>query len=510
MGRSGGRTTGSGVVHEVGETRRGWAIRLAICLALVAGLTAGGPPAGAEEGTGAEPRIVGGTQAAPGAWPSQVALLTASQPDNYHAQFCGGTLIDHSWVLTAAHCVFRPTSQTTYRQLAASEIDVLAGTQRLSAGGDRIDVAQIKVHPSYDPLDYHDDVALLRLTRPSSINVPLQALVAPGVAPAVGTDVTTTGWGTTQAGQPYRPDDLRQVTVDVQPAGTCTEFYGGDFVASKMTCAGNFGYDSCQGDSGGPLVQPDGGGGWTQVGIVSWGGTCASYPGVYVRLGTYRGYVDGAVRFGPHGDSGAFVRRTYLDLFDRQPTSTELFNAASDLNDGNPSIGQYLSSLVQGSAYQSKTGGVTRLYRAFFLRPPDTPGLQYWWDGVNNGRSLHRIANIMASSAEFIERYGNLTNADYVDRVYQNVLGRPADPDGKAHWVGELESGKRTRGQVMVGFSESSEYKGQWKATNDVIITFFAALHRVPTAAELTNWIGSSNVSLATSLLRSRSYHARI
>ena len=45
-------------------------------------------------------RIVGGSVANANSWPWQVMLT-----DSYGSQFCGGSLVDRKWVVTAAHCV---------------------------------------------------------------------------------------------------------------------------------------------------------------------------------------------------------------------------------------------------------------------------------------------------------------------------------------------------------------------------------------------------------------------
>jgi len=51
-----------------------------------------------------------------------------------------------------------------------------------------------------------------------------------------------------------------------------------------------------------------------------------------------------------------------------------------------------------------------------------------------------------------------------VELVYRNVLGRPGDPSGVTYWTGQLDAGKKGRGQVMIGFSESAEYQRQRRA----------------------------------------------
>ena len=52
-----------------------------------------------------QPEIVGGTEAVPGAWPWQAALVFSSASNDYYGQYCGGTLIDPEWVLTAENMV---------------------------------------------------------------------------------------------------------------------------------------------------------------------------------------------------------------------------------------------------------------------------------------------------------------------------------------------------------------------------------------------------------------------
>ena len=73
--------------------------------------------------------------------------------------------------------------------------------------------------------------------------------------------------------------------------------------------------------------------------------------------------------------------------------------------------------------------------------------------------TLKRISDYFAESSEFEAKYGELTNEEFVERIYTEVLERPADPDGLAYWTRQLDTGAKSRGDVMLGFSDSSEYK---------------------------------------------------
>jgi hypothetical protein len=114
------------------------------------------------------------------------------------------------------------------------------------------------------------------------------------------------------------------------------------------------------------------------------------------------------------------------------------------------------SSGLVGSGADSRS--IERLYRAYFLRAPDAAGLRHWTDQYAAGMSLARISDAFAASTEFVQRYGALSNGDFVDLVYRNVLGRVPDPAGHVHWTELLAAGMR-RGAAMLGFSDSEEFK---------------------------------------------------
>ena len=104
-------------------------------------------------------------------------------------------------------------------------------------------------------------------------------------------------------------------------------------------------------------------------------------------------------------------------------------------------------------------GQVYRIYQAAFNRVPDQQGLGYWITNAEHGVSLRDVASGFVASSEFQGLFGGAapSNAQLVNRIYENVLHRPADAGGFAYWVGALDSHASTTTDVLMGFSESQE-----------------------------------------------------
>ncbi|GJQ88713.1 hypothetical protein Trydic_g14220, partial [Trypoxylus dichotomus] len=85
-------------------------------------------------------RILGGKVVSAWAYPFMVSLRWYP---NEH--FCGGTIVNNLWVLTAAHCMVRESSATVF---------AVVGTNALSFGGNTVKVRKIIMHPRFNQTTY--------------------------------------------------------------------------------------------------------------------------------------------------------------------------------------------------------------------------------------------------------------------------------------------------------------------------------------------------------------------
>jgi trypsin len=258
---------------------------------------------------------VGGEPAREGAYPWLVALfeLYKSKP----IFVCGGSLIDTTHVLTAAHCSLSTQIDNELHQFVTTPLSppqVVAARRPSSLSalddGDLLTVRRIFVHPLFDGSSTDYDVAVWELAKPVHLREYPRVLRSPEVMDwlsALRLPARILGYGARSA-EDEGSEALMQVEVPLIPRAECQLAYAEDapsapseeLISERMICAAGSeqGEGPCYGDSGGPLLVGAAGKAPLLVGVVSWGSACGEgrRPDVYANVAALADYVDACRR----------------------------------------------------------------------------------------------------------------------------------------------------------------------------------------------------------------------
>uniref|UniRef100_A0A1I8MM78 Peptidase S1 domain-containing protein n=1 Tax=Musca domestica TaxID=7370 RepID=A0A1I8MM78_MUSDO len=273
-------------------------------------------PKPGECGTMLSNRILGGNTTEIDEFPWMALIQYKTAPDAF-GFYCGGSLINSHYVLTAAHCIKNlniPSHWELYavrlgewdlRQDPDCVVDTRGRRDCFDPYTDiRIDYAI--VHPSYIPTSLYkfNDIALIRLvdsvTRLTHFT-PICLPVAKSIRSKLFTNqvMEVAGWGATENGT-NSPIKLK-INQKVWNATRCKRTYHSHGMAInsnfQMCAGGEEGVDTCFGDSGGPLMvteRIDDSNVYFVAGLVSYGPQpcgLSGWPGIYTRVGSYMDWI---------------------------------------------------------------------------------------------------------------------------------------------------------------------------------------------------------------------------
>jgi RNA polymerase sigma-70 factor (ECF subfamily) len=114
------------------------------------------------------------------------------------------------------------------------------------------------------------------------------------------------------------------------------------------------------------------------------------------------------------------------------------------------------SDVLASDAYGSAQTAL--LFRALLDRPADRASLCAWTAALGAGLAIQDAIASLCDCAEYKAAYPDPDA--FVDSLYQRVLHRAPDPDGKAAWLAQLDHRSSTL-SVIRGFLSSTEYCAQ-------------------------------------------------
>ncbi|XP_001353329.2 serine protease 3 [Drosophila pseudoobscura] len=236
---------------------------------------------------GLESRITNGDLAVVGQFPYQAGLNISF---GNTSTWCGGTLISHRWIVTAAHCTDGAESVTVY--LGAINIQ-----DENEPGQRRFEVAKsgMIVHTNWTASTVANDISLIRL--PILVRF-TDSIRSAGLPRRVNGSYPTyeyqkayaSGWGRDSDSSDVVSPTLRFVKMPILPHTLCKMYWSGAVSENMICMSTTSGKSTCQGDSGGPLVVMEGNDTPTLIGSTSFGtnmGCEVGFPAVFTRITSY-------------------------------------------------------------------------------------------------------------------------------------------------------------------------------------------------------------------------------
>jgi hypothetical protein len=178
--------------------------------------------------------------------------------------------------------------------------------------------------------------------------------------------------------------------------------------------------------------------------------------------------------------NSSFIHNAYVTLLGRDVDPAGYAFWLNLLDHGTPRTA-LASALASSPEYRSHviggTSTVPGLYQQYLGRPADPGGVVFWLGLMATGYSFEQVRLGLLGSPEFPLHHGNDPSA-VIDALYEDVLGRPSDPSGKAYWLANYSATT-----IATQFIHSPEGRAHL-----VSVLYGSILNRTPDSIGLSHW----------------------
>jgi autotransporter-associated beta strand protein len=213
------------------------------------------------------------------------------------------------------------------------------------------------------------------------------------------------------------------------------------------------------------------------------------------------------------GSNKLFVMELYRDILFREADSGGQAYWQTRMDSGELNRAQVASMFMDSVESEGGARGIAHLYFGALGRLPDAATLDFLMDKRLSGTSLVGMADSLVAGAEFAGKFTAQDNTGFVNQLYQNVLHRAPEQAGIDYWTHQLAAGAR-RGEVLLGFTESAEFKAASDHYVTVGLNYLELLGRAPEQAGLESWRGlldqgTAEVTIVGGFMAAPEYHDR-
>jgi uncharacterized protein GlcG (DUF336 family) len=202
-----------------------------------------------------------------------------------------------------------------------------------------------------------------------------------------------------------------------------------------------------------------------------------------------------------------FVTQAYQDLLGRAPSSDELARATAALDQKTLTRNQFARNVESSPEY--RTDEVQSLYAAYLHHPADADAVNRLTGLLASGHTVEQVAALILGSSEYYQTRAGGTPDGFLDALYGDLVGHPADPVTRAQLGRALAHGL-SRTVIAGGVLNSPGYKQQ--VVEGVYEHF---LHRPADSTGLAVGVaflrrGGRDETLTAGIVSSDEYFARV